>query len=124
MGVSRKPPKPETINDFIEQADDRDISFAPSSTPKRPNSKRQSDIRKNSNHTDITSTPIKASTQTDATPKAEMISKRGSIQPLKLRIPDDLLADIDAIVEQEKPKISRHTWILRTLYERIAQEQK
>lgn len=149
MPVSRKP-KPETVDEFIEQADKEDIIPTPTSTSKRRKSRRQSDIKKMSdqsdikqasrstsnqnditlaskaisNQADITNTPIKISSQTAVDSGAEVISKRGSIQPLKLRIPEDLLADIDAIVEREKPKISRHTWILRTLYERVEQDHK
>lgn len=149
MPVSRKP-KPETVDEFIEQADKEDIISTPASTSKRRKSRRQSDIKRMSDQSDIkqashsiseqpditlipktistqadiTNTPIKISSQTTVDSGAEVISKRGSIQPLKLRIPEDLLADIDAIVEREKPKISRHTWILRTLYERVEQDHK
>lgn len=149
MPVSRKP-KPETVDEFIEQADKEDIIPTPTSTSKRRKSRRQSDIKKMSdqsdikqasrstsnqnditlaskaisNQADITNTPIKISSQTAVDSGAEVISRAGSIQPLKLRIPEDLLADIDAIVEREKPKISRHTWILRTLYERVEQDHK
>jgi hypothetical protein len=33
------------------------------------------------------------------------------IQPLKLRVPRDLVKDIDHLLSQRKPKISRHNWI-------------
>ena len=33
------------------------------------------------------------------------------IQPLKLRVPRELVRDIDNLLSQRKPKISRHNWI-------------
>ncbi len=149
MPVSRKP-KPETVDEFIEQADKEDIIPTPALTSKRRKSRRQSDIKKMSDpsdikqasrstsdqnditlapkaishQADITNTPTLIPNQTAVDSGAEVISKRGSIQPLKLRIPEDLLADIDAIVEREKPKISRHTWILRALYQQVELESK
>ncbi len=149
MPVSRKP-KPETVDEFIEQADEGDTISTPASTSKRRKSKSQSDIKRMSdqsdikqashstsdqiditlapkvisNLADITNTPTMIPNQPTVDSGAEVISKRGSIQPLKLRIPEDLLADIDAIVEREKPKISRHTWILRALYQQVKMESK
>lgn len=50
------------------------------------------------------------------------VTKTGTIQPLKLRLPQALLQQIDSAVEKRKPAPSRHQWILEALYEKIARE--
>lgn len=44
------------------------------------------------------------------------------IQSLKLRVPRDLVKDIDNLLSQRKPKISRHNWILEALYEKLERD--
>lgn len=46
-----------------------------------------------------------------------------TVQPIKLRIPGDLLAEIDGLVAHRKPSPSRHQWILEALYEKVAREK-
>jgi hypothetical protein len=43
-----------------------------------------------------------------------------NIQPVKLRMPKDLLQDIDEACAKRKPKPSRHQFILEALYEKLA----
>ena len=42
-------------------------------------------------------------------------------QPVKLRVPAELLAQIDAAVETRRPSPSRHQWILEAIYEKLEQ---
>ncbi len=44
------------------------------------------------------------------------------IQPLKLRVPRELVKDIDNLLSKRKPKISRHNWILEALYEKLERD--
>jgi uncharacterized protein (DUF4415 family) len=41
-------------------------------------------------------------------------------QPVKLRVPADLLEQIDAAVAAKRPAPSRHNWILEAIYEKLA----
>lgn len=50
------------------------------------------------------------------------LDSESDIQSLKLRIPRELLKDIDNLLGQRKPKISRHTWILEALYEKVERD--
>ncbi len=47
------------------------------------------------------------------------LDSESDIQPLKLRVPRELVKDIDNLLSQRKPKISRHNWILEALYEKL-----
>ena len=47
-----------------------------------------------------------------------------TIQDIRLRIPTDLLEEIDQSVAKRKPKISRHNWILEALHEKVKREKK
>ena len=47
-----------------------------------------------------------------------------TVQDIRLRIPTDLLEEIDQIVAKRKPKISRHNWILEALHEKVKREKK
>jgi hypothetical protein len=40
-------------------------------------------------------------------------------QPVKLRVPADLLARIDEAVVARRPSPSRHNWILEAIYEKL-----
>ena len=67
----------------------------------------------------------------------QLISKGGSIAapatsqreeletfPVLIRIPKDMLAEIDAAVQRRRPvRIARTAWILETLQERLKREQ-
>ena len=44
------------------------------------------------------------------------------IQPLKVRVPRELVRDIDNLLSKRKPKISRHNWILEALYEKLERD--
>ncbi len=45
-----------------------------------------------------------------------------SVQPLKLRVPATLLAEVDAAVARRRPSPSRHQWILEAIYEKLDRE--
>jgi hypothetical protein len=47
-----------------------------------------------------------------------------TVQSIKLRIPTDLLEDIDQLVAQRRPSPSRHQWILEALYEKVEREEE
>jgi hypothetical protein len=90
MPVSRRP-KARTEEEFINQANDDDISVDP---------KVISNLELSENQLDSES----------------------DIQPLKLRVPRELVRDIDNLLSQRKPKISRHNWILEALYEKLERD--
>jgi hypothetical protein len=46
------------------------------------------------------------------------------IQSVRVRIPVDLLEEIDQLVGKRQPKTSRHNWILEALYEKVKREKK
>lgn len=46
------------------------------------------------------------------------------IQSVRLRVPLDLLDEIDRLVAKRQPKTSRHNWILEALYEKVKREKK
>ncbi|MBD1804064.1 hypothetical protein H6F98_01060 [Microcoleus sp. FACHB-SPT15] len=50
------------------------------------------------------------------------LEDESDIQPLKLRVPRELVRDIDNLLSQRKPKISRHNWILEALYEKLERD--
>lgn len=43
-------------------------------------------------------------------------------QPVKLRVPAELLEQIDAAVAAKRPAPSRHNWILEAIYEKLDRE--
>ncbi|WP_107667099.1 hypothetical protein [Cyanothece sp. BG0011] len=45
-----------------------------------------------------------------------------TVQSLKLRIPTELLEEIDQLVASRRPSPSRHQWILEALYEKVEKE--
>ncbi len=63
---------------------------------------------------------IQAANQ-DADVQSEQAEK--DIQSVRLRIPVDLLEEIDQLVGQRLPKTSRHNWILEALYEKAKREK-
>jgi hypothetical protein len=44
------------------------------------------------------------------------------VKGLKLRLPVDLLAEIDAAVKSRRPAPSRHQWILEAIYEKLSKD--
>ncbi len=55
-------------------------------------------------------------------PSENQLDSESDIQSLKLRVPRDLVKDIDHLLSQRKPKISRHNWILEALYEKLERD--
>ncbi len=55
-------------------------------------------------------------------PSENQLDSESDIQPLKLRVPRELVKDIDNLLSQRKPKISRHNWILEALYEKLERD--
>ena len=54
------------------------------------------------------------------TPAAKPESTDGKLTPVLLRIPSDMLTDIDAAVQRRRPvRISRQAWIIETLQQRL-----
>ncbi len=45
-----------------------------------------------------------------------------TVQSLKLRIPTELLEEIDQLVASRRPSPSRHQWILEALYEKVEKD--
>lgn len=43
-------------------------------------------------------------------------------QSVKLRVPVDLLSQVDAAVKRRRPAPSRHQWILEAIYEKLERE--
>jgi hypothetical protein len=46
------------------------------------------------------------------------------IQPVKMRIDNELLEQIDEAVKARKPSPSRHQWILEAIYEKLERDGK
>ena len=80
----------------------------------------------------------KPARQPDEATVQRLISKGGSVAapatsserrepetaPVLIRIPKDMLAEIDAAVQRRRPvRIARTAWILETLQERLKREQ-
>jgi hypothetical protein len=55
-------------------------------------------------------------------PKLAERSEEEEVKGLKLRLPTDLLAEIDAAVKRRRPSPSRHQWILEAIYEKLSKE--
>jgi CheY-like chemotaxis protein len=66
-------------------------------------------------------TNVSRPTESQSLPSMRTASKR--TKDVRLRIPEELLAEIDAAVERRRPVISRHQWILEALTEKAEQEQ-
>lgn len=58
--------------------------------------------------------------QAESKPVEETSEKE--IQSLKLRIPVDLLEQVDQSVKSRRPAPSRHQWILEAIYEKLERE--
>lgn len=46
-----------------------------------------------------------------------------SIVPVKLRVPAQLLAQVDLLVGRRRPAPSRHQWLLEAIYEKLERDQ-
>ncbi len=55
-------------------------------------------------------------------PVVQQIESIADIQPVKLRLPKELLEEIDQTRSKRKPRPSRHQYILEALYEKIIRE--
>ena len=54
----------------------------------------------------------------------QQLEEKKDIQDIRLRVPTELLAEIDQLIGKRKPKISRHNWILEALHEKVKREKK
>ncbi|NJL70492.1 MAG: hypothetical protein HC888_02185 [Candidatus Competibacteraceae bacterium] len=45
------------------------------------------------------------------------------IVPVKLRVPEQLLAQVDQAVSKRRPAPSRHQWLLEAIYEKLERDQ-
>jgi len=59
---------------------------------------------------------------TDSSEKKAAEVLANSIQPVKLRVPQSLLDQIDVAVAKRKPEPSRHQWILEAIYEKLERQ--
>lgn len=76
--------------------------------------------------------PKQAATSSDEKAINDLINKGGSvathaeaaetIKLVQLRIPDSGVSQIDAILATQRPKPSRHSWILEAIYEKLDRE--
>ena len=57
-----------------------------------------------------------------ATPSSSS-DRTGTVRVVIVRLPEDMLAEIDALLKQRRVKVSRNTWFLEALVERIQREQ-
>ena len=46
-----------------------------------------------------------------------------AVSQVQLRVPSDLLAQVDAAVQQRPIKTPRHTWFMEAIAEKLAREQ-
>lgn len=55
---------------------------------------------------------------------ADRTEKRSKeeLQSLKLRLPVELVAQVDASVAKRRPAPSRHQWLLEAIYEKLERE--
>ena len=60
----------------------------------------------------------------DAGSDAQNQEAEEQIKSLKLRIPADLLEQIDNSVKSRRPSPSRHQWILEALYQKLDLEKE
>ena len=53
---------------------------------------------------------------------AEATIKEDKEKPILLRVPSDVLSQIDAIVSSKRIKTPRHTWLLEAVFEKLERE--
>ncbi len=54
----------------------------------------------------------------------QQLEEKKDIQDIRLRVPTELLAEIDQLIGKRKPKISRNNWILEALHEKVRRDKK
>ena len=50
--------------------------------------------------------------------------KKRAIVPVQLRMPSEMLAEVDTVIESRPYKQSRHTWLLEAVFEKIEREKQ
>ena len=50
--------------------------------------------------------------------------KERAIVPVQLRMPSEMLDEVDAVIESRPYKQSRHTWLLEAVFEKIEREKQ
>lgn len=63
---------------------------------------------------------VEAQTQAET---AEDRPVKDEVQSVKLRVPTELLVQVDASVAKRRPAPSRHQWILEAIYEKLEREE-
>jgi len=53
---------------------------------------------------------------------AEKTQPEEVIVPVKLRVPEQLLTQVDLAVNKRRPVPSRHQWLLEAIYEKLERE--
>lgn len=53
---------------------------------------------------------------------AETSTKEEKEKPILLRVPSEVLIQIDAIVSSKRIKTPRHTWLLEAVFEKLERE--
>lgn len=59
---------------------------------------------------------------TDPAEKKAIEAQDATVQPVKLRLPQTLLNQIDDTVAKRRPAPSRHQWILEAIYEKLQRD--
>ena len=49
--------------------------------------------------------------------------RTGTVRVVIVRLPEDMLAEVDGLLKQRRVKVSRNTWFLEALVEKIQREQ-
>lgn len=62
------------------------------------------------------------SSPTATTNQTELSKKESSRVPVQLRVPDNLLGQIDDAVAKRQPAPSRHQWILEAIYDKLGRD--
>lgn len=65
--------------------------------------------------------PQVVESQTQAETKEQ--PAKDEVQSVKLRVPTELLVQVDASVAKRRPAPSRHQWILEAIYEKLEREE-
>ncbi len=61
-------------------------------------------------------------TSQNGTVPAERQNKTKNEQTVNLRLPEDILSEIDNSVSSRRIKISRHTWLMEAIVEKLDRE--
>lgn len=60
--------------------------------------------------------------EAQAQTKEQTAAAKDEVQSVKLRVPTELLVQVDASVTKRRPAPSRHQWILEAIYEKLERE--